>query len=44
MVMLESTIFQIMLHLWVMVVLLTYQPEIHGPDHFKQPQAPDGRR
>ena len=33
--------FQVLLHLWVMVVLLTYQPEMHGAD-FKQPQEPPG--
>ena len=34
------TILQVLLHLWVMIVLLTYQPEIHGPDTLKMPAAP----
>ena len=25
-------VFQALLHLWVMIVLLTYQPEVHGLD------------
>ena len=35
---------QVMLHVWVMVVLLTYQPEIHNVDHSSSnfhPQHPD---
>ncbi|KAK3093353.1 hypothetical protein FSP39_014385 [Pinctada imbricata] len=32
-------LYMVLLHLWVMVVLLTYQPEMHGAD-FKQPQDP----
>lgn len=32
-------IYMAMLHLWVMVVLLTYQPEMHGADH-GQPLPP----
>lgn len=32
-------LYMVMLHLWVMVVLLTYQPEMHGTGH-GQPQPP----
>lgn len=31
---------QVLLHLWVMVVLLTYQPEMHGSENNVQPQPP----
>ncbi|OWF43826.1 golgin subfamily A member 5-like isoform X2 [Mizuhopecten yessoensis] len=34
-------LYMAMLHLWVMVVLLTYQPEMHGADH-GQPLPPPG--
>ena len=32
---------QVLLHLWVMVVLLTYQPEMHGSETHNQPVPPD---
>ncbi|XP_060558221.1 golgin subfamily A member 5-like isoform X4 [Ruditapes philippinarum] len=36
-------VYMALLHLWVMIVLLTYQPEIHGAgaDAIKLPEAPD---
>lgn len=33
-------VYMALLHLWVMIVLLTYQPEIHGQDTLKMPEAP----
>ncbi|XP_053376956.1 golgin subfamily A member 5-like isoform X2 [Mercenaria mercenaria] len=33
-------VYMVLLHLWVMIVLLTYQPEIHGADAVKLPEAP----
>lgn len=33
-------LYMALLHLWVMVVLMTYQPEIHGHDYMKMPQDP----
>ena len=34
-------IFQLLLHMWVSIVLLTYQPEIHGPaEHLIMPAPP----
>ncbi|KAL4239078.1 Golgin subfamily A member 5 [Mactra antiquata] len=33
-------VYMILLHLWVMIVLLTYQPEIHGQDTLVMPEAP----
>ncbi|KAL8610947.1 hypothetical protein ACOMHN_042564 [Nucella lapillus] len=35
-------IYMAMLHLWVMVVLMTYQPEIHGKDYL--PSDPEGAK
>ncbi|XP_046351332.1 golgin subfamily A member 5-like isoform X1 [Haliotis rufescens] len=32
-------VYMVILHLWVMIVLLTYQPEMHGADY--QPKPPD---
>lgn len=32
-------LYMVLLHVWVMVVLMTYQPEIHGAD-FKHPHDP----
>lgn len=32
-------IYMVLLHVWVMVVLLTYEPEVHHPD-YKFPHAP----
>ena len=29
----DFPVFQAMLHVWVMIVLMTYQPEIHGKDY-----------
>ena len=26
-------VYMCLLHLWVMIVLLTYTPEVHGPDY-----------
>ncbi|XP_076464926.1 golgin subfamily A member 5-like [Babylonia areolata] len=33
-------IYMAMLHLWVMVVLMTYQPEIHGKDYLPSEHVP----
>ena len=30
-----------LLHAWVMLVLLTYTPEVHGPDHDPLPRMED---
>lgn len=32
--------YMVLLHLWVMVVLLTYQPEMHGSENHVQPLPP----
>ncbi|XP_022330942.2 golgin subfamily A member 5-like [Crassostrea virginica] len=34
-------LYMVLLHLWVMVVLLTYQPEMHGSEAHNQPVPPD---
>lgn len=33
--------YMVLLHLWVMVVLLTYQPEMHGSENSAQPLPPE---
>lgn len=33
--------YMVLLHLWVMVVLLTYQPEMHGSENHVQPLPPE---
>lgn len=33
-------LYMVLLHMWCMVILLTYQPEIHGPEHMKLPEPP----
>lgn len=33
-------VYMALLHLWCMIILLTYQPEIHGPEHMKLPEPP----
>ena len=33
-------IYMLLLHVWVMIVLLTYTPEVHGPDFHKVGTAP----
>ncbi|XP_006812377.1 golgin subfamily A member 5-like [Saccoglossus kowalevskii] len=36
-------LYMILLHLWVMVVLLTYTPEMHGSDYVHSPQGMEPR-
>lgn len=36
----QTSYLQALLHLWVMIVLMTYQPEIHGKDHLPDHRWP----